>query len=108
LAMQRAFNEMLTGRPGPVLLDLPMDVQADEARVLLPPLDERGGRRTRPRPDAPETERAARLLAGAERPVLVAGGGAITADAAADLVAVAEFLGAPVVTTWMGKGAIPE
>ena len=85
-----------------------MDVQADEATVLLPPLDERGGRRTRPRPDAQETERAARLLAGAERPVIVAGGGAITADAAADLVAVAEFLGAPVVTTWMGKGAIPE
>jgi acetolactate synthase-1/2/3 large subunit len=108
MAVQRAFNEMLTGRPGPVLLDLPMDVQADEATVALPPLDARGGRRTRPRPDAQEVERAAKLLAQAERPVIVAGGGAITADAAGDLVAVAEFLGAPVVTTWMGKGAISE
>jgi acetolactate synthase-1/2/3 large subunit len=106
--MHRAFNEMLSGRPGPVLLDLPMDVQADDALVTLPDIDQRGGRRTRPRPDAQETERAARLLAAAERPVLVAGGGAITADAASDLRAVAEHLGAPVVTTWMGKGAIPE
>jgi acetolactate synthase-1/2/3 large subunit len=106
--MHRAFNEMLNGRPGPVLLDLPMDVQADDAVVTLPEIDHRGGRRTRPRPDAVETERAARLLASAERPVIVAGGGAITSDAAADLVAVAEYLGAPVVTTWMGKGAIPE
>src|SRR5205085_10179073 len=69
---------------------------------------QRGGRRTRTRPDASETERAARMLAAAERPVIVAGGGAITADAAAELVAVAEHLGAPVVTTWMGKGSIPE
>jgi len=107
-AMHRAFNEMLSGRPGPVLLDLPMDVQADDAVVTIPDIDRRGGWQARPRPDAQETERAARLLANAERPVIVAGGGAITADAAADLVAVAEYLGAPVVTTWMGKGAIPE
>jgi acetolactate synthase-1/2/3 large subunit len=107
-ALHRAFNEMLNGRPGPVLLDLPMDVQTDDAPVSLPPIEERGGRGTRPRPDAHETERAARLLAGAERPVIVAGGGVITAEASADLVAIAEYLGAPVVTTWMGKGAIPE
>lgn len=107
-ALHRAFNEMLNGRPGPVLLDLPMDVQADEAVVQLPDLAERGARRTRPRPDADEVEKAARLLAGAARPVIVAGGGVITADASPDLVALAEHLGAPVVTTWMGKGAIPE
>src|SRR5215469_11385517 len=107
-AIHRAFNEMLNGRPGPVLLDLPMDVQADEATVALPEIEERGGRRARPRPDATETERAAKLLAKAERPVIVAGGGAITADASAELVALAEHLGAPVVTTWMGKGAVPE
>ncbi len=106
--MHRAFNEMLSGRPGPVLLDFPMDVQADEAVVALPEIERRGGKRTRPRPDAQETERAAKLLAHAARPVIVAGGGVIGADAAADLVAVAEHLGAPVVTTWMGKGAIPE
>lgn len=107
-AMHRAFNEMLNGRPGPVLLDLPMDVQADEAVVQMPDLTERGTRRTRPRPDAQEVEKAAKLLARASRPVIVAGGGVITADAAPELVALAEYLGAPVVTTWMGKGAIPE
>jgi acetolactate synthase-1/2/3 large subunit len=108
MVMHRAFNEMLSGRPGPVLLDLPMDVQADDAPVALPDLAPRTGKRTRPRPDVAETERAARLLAGAARPVIVAGGGVITADAATDLLVLAEHLGAPVVTTWMGKGAIPE
>lgn len=105
--LHRAFNEMLSGRPGPVLLDLPMDVQADDADVLIPEPDHRV-MRGRPRPDAQLTERAARLLIGARRPVIVAGGGVISANAAAHLVAVAEHIGAPVVTTWMGKGAIPE
>ena len=106
--MHRAFNEMLSGRPGPVLLDLPMDVQTDDAMVEMPAIERRGAGRLRSRPDPDEVERAAKLLAAAERPVIVAGGGVITADAAAELLAIAEYLGAPVVTTWMGKGAIPE
>src|SRR5439155_8082386 len=105
--MHRAFNAMLSGRLGPVLLDLPMDVQADAADVTLPdPSEHRAN--AGPRPDAAMVERAARLLAEAERPVIVAGGGVITAEASAELVAIAEHIGAPVVTTWMGKGAIPE
>lgn len=104
--LDRAFVEMLTGRPGPVLLDVPMDVQADAAEVRLPrQIGLPGGR---PRPDATLVERAADLLAGARRPVIVAGGGVISADAADLLTRVARLLGAPVVTTWMGKGAIPE
>jgi acetolactate synthase-1/2/3 large subunit len=105
--LQRAFNQMLGGRPGPVLIDMPMDVQADDAEVTLPEpaLHEPAGR---PRPDTGNVERAASLLAEARRPVLLAGGGVITAGASAELVALAEQLGAPVVTTWMGKGAIPE
>lgn len=111
--MHRAFNAMLSGRPGPVHLDLPMDVQAEAADVDLPPDDQSGGfdRRVpaaRPRPDADLTQRAARLLYGARRPVIVAGGGVILSDAAKELVALAEYLGAPIVTTWQGKGAIPE
>ena len=105
--MQRAFNEMLTGRPGPVHLDVPMDVQADSADVTMP-LPERREARGRIRPDADLASRAAALLATAKRPVIVAGGGVITAEASAELVAVAERCGAFVVTTWMGKGAIPE
>jgi acetolactate synthase-1/2/3 large subunit len=105
--LHRAFNQMLSGRPGPVLIDMPMDVQADDADVTIPEpaCHEPQGR---PRPDTASVERAARLLAEARRPVLLAGGGVITADGSADLVALAEHLGAPVVTTWMGKGAIPE
>ncbi|MGI8916574.1 MAG: thiamine pyrophosphate-binding protein [Chloroflexota bacterium] len=105
--MQRAFAEMLSGRPGPVLLDLPMDVQANAADVTLPdPCERRSA--GRPRPDAVLVERAAALLATAQRPVIVAGGGVITAEASQLLVQVAEHLGAAVVTTWMGKGSIPE
>ena len=105
--LHRAFNTMLTGRPGPVLIDLPMDVQADSAEVTIPDPSERLAA-GRPRPDGQLLERAARLLAQARRPVIVVGGGAITAEASPELARLAERLGAPVVTTWMGKGAIPE
>lgn len=102
--MHRAWNAMTTGRPGPILLDIPMDIQAEAADVELrdPPVV------TRPRPDRDMVERAARLLAAAKRPVIVAGGGVISAEATAELRALAERLGAPVVTTWNGKGAIDE
>ena len=105
--MHRAFNAMLSGRPGPVHLDLPMDVQAEAADVDIPDFDRRVPT-ARPRPDADLTQRAARLLYNARRPVIVAGGGVILSEAAKELVALAEYLGAAVVTTWQGKGAIPE
>jgi acetolactate synthase I/II/III large subunit len=105
--VHRAFNEMLTGRPGPALIDLPMDLQADlwEGDLPEPTGREPGGRA---RPDAAETERGARLLYGAQRPVIVVGGGVITAGAESALRTVAEHIGAAVVTTWNGKGAFPE
>ncbi|MDQ2673952.1 MAG: thiamine pyrophosphate-binding protein [Chloroflexota bacterium] len=102
--LDRAWNAMTSGRPGPILLDIPMDLQADAAEVELrvtPAFSP-------PRPDADAIERAARLLAGAKRPVIVAGGGVITAQGIGELRALAERLGAPVVTTWNGKGAIDE
>jgi acetolactate synthase-1/2/3 large subunit len=106
-ALHRAWNAMRSGRPGPVLLDLPMDVQADSAEVVLPdPAERVAGDGPRAASDA--IERGASLLAGAQRAVIVAGGGVISAGAADELVALAERLGAPVVTTWMGKGAIDE
>ncbi len=105
--LARAWSAATTGRQGPVLVDLAMDIQAEDAEFEAPAP---GAHRAagRPRPDAEEVRRAAAMLARAVRPVLVAGGGVILADAAAALVAVAERLGAPVATTWMGKGAIPE
>ena len=105
--LHRAWNAMRTGRPGPVLLDVPMDVQAEAAEVTIPD-PERREARGRQRPDADAVERAARLLANAKRPVIVAGGGVISAEATDELRALAERLGAPVVTTWNGKGAIDE
>ena len=105
--VHRAFNEMLSGRPGPALIDLPMDLQADlwEGDLPEPAGREPGGRA---QPDAADTERAARLLYGAQRPVIVVGGGVITAGAESALRTVAEHIGAAVVTTWNGKGAFPE
>ena len=98
---------MVSGRPGPILLDVPMDVLADSAEVLLPDPAQREAR-GRVRPAADDVERAAALLRDAKRPVIVAGGGAIMAEASAEITALAERLGAPVVTTWNGKGAIDE
>ncbi len=100
----RAWNAMRSGRPGPVLVDVPMDVQAGAAEVTLREPVVVG----RQRPDADLVERAARLLAGAKRPVIVAGGGVISSEGTPELRALAERLGAPVVTTWNGKGAIDE
>ena len=105
--LHRAWNQMLSGRPGPVLLDLPMDVQAEAAEVVIPNPDAREARHG-PRAAGQDVERAAGLLRTARRPVIVAGGGVMLAAAWAELTTLAERLGAPVVTTWQGKGAIDE
>ena len=105
--MQRAFSQMLTGRRGPVLIDLPMDVQADSADVKLPdPGDRKCAMRVKADPSA--IEEAAALLNAARRPVILAGGGVNTAEAWDELKTLAEYLGAAVVTTMMGKGCFPE
>ncbi|MGE3329246.1 MAG: thiamine pyrophosphate-binding protein, partial [Acidimicrobiia bacterium] len=105
--LHRAFNAMLTGRPGPVHIEVPMDIQALQGEVELHDLERRIPRGLLyPDPDA--VEAAARLLHGARRPVLAVGGGVISADASAQLRALAEALDAPVVNTWNGKGAFPE
>ena len=105
--LHRCFNSMLTGRPGPVHLEIPMDVQAEAADVELHDLRRRlpVGRQ---HPDPEAVERAVAVLRGAARPVIVVGGGAITSDAAEQVRALAERWSAPVVTTWNGKGAFPE
>ena len=105
--LQRAFAEMLTGRRGPVVVDLPMDVQCDSTEVALgDPHTYRPSGPVLPDPDL--IVKAGGLLDGAERPVIVAGGGVIAAKAWDELRGLAEFLGAPVVTTMMGQGAFPE
>ncbi len=107
-AMGQAFNAMRTGRPGPTLITLPMDVQAD--MVELPEAPEPRKRRPHDRPagDPAALARAADLLIQAQRPVIVAGGGVILSGAWDELRALAEHLGACVVTTMQGKSAFPE
>ncbi|MFQ6098523.1 MAG: thiamine pyrophosphate-binding protein [Armatimonadota bacterium] len=105
--MHRAFAHMMTGRRGPVLISLPMDVQCDATDVEVSDPTERvpvGA----PRPDPDAVARAAELLAGAKRPVILAGGGVLQSGATDELLAVAETLGAAVITTLQGKSAFPE
>ena len=105
--MNRAFSEMLSGRRGPVAISLPMDVQAQAAEVELA-LPEGGVPLGRTAADAQYVRRAAELLVAAERPVILAGGGVLAAEASGPLLALAEHLGAAVITTFAGKSAFPE
>lgn len=102
----KAFQLMRSGRRGPVLIDLPFDVQV--ARIdfdidCYEPLPV-----TVPTMSRAQADRVLDMLDAAERPLLIAGGGVINADAADDLVALAEYLDVPVVSTLMGWGAIPD
>lgn len=105
--MHRAFSEMLTGRPGPVHVEVPMDVQVNAADVTIHPLQNRLPVGVA-HPDPKAIDAAVKLLLSANRPVIVAGGGAITANASAELTKLAEKIGAAVSITWNGKGAISE
>ena len=102
----QAFHLMRSGRPGPVLIDLPLDVQLaeiefdDETYSPLPVY--------KPAATRAQIERALEMLNAAERPLIVAGGGVINADASDLLVTFAETVNVPVVPTLMGWGAIPD
>ncbi|MGE8408898.1 MAG: glyoxylate carboligase [Pseudomonas sp.] len=105
-AFQKAFYEMRTGRPGPVLIDLPFDVQMAEIEFDIDayqPLPVH-----KPAANRVQAEKALALLDSAERPLLVAGGGIINADASEKLVEFAELTGIPVIPTLMGWGIIPD
>ena len=105
-AFQRAFHVMRSGRPGPVLLDLPIDVQLAEIEFdvdTYEPLPV-----TRPAASREQAEKALDLLCAAQRPLLVAGGGIVNAAASDLLVELAEVLDVPVVPTLMGWGTIPD
>ncbi|MPY85474.1 MAG: glyoxylate carboligase [Actinophytocola sp.] len=103
---QRAFHEMRSGRPGPVLVDLPLDVQLSE--IDFDPDTYQPLAVHRPQATRPQAEKALSMLLEAERPLIVAGGGIINADASDELVALAELLDVPVIPTLMGWGSIPD
>ncbi len=103
---QKAFHLMRSGRPGPVLIDLPFDVQMTEIEFdvdTYAPLEPH-----RPAATRAQVEKALDMLQAAAAPLIVAGGGIINADASDLLVELAELLDVPVVPTLMGWGAIPD
>jgi tartronate-semialdehyde synthase len=105
-AFQKAFQLMRSGRPGPVLLDLPIDVQLAQIEFdidLYEPLEP-----SKPRASRKQAERALDMLTASKHPLIVAGGGIINAGASDRLVELAELLNVPVVPTLMGWGTIPD
>jgi len=106
--VKAAFYIASTGRPGPVLIDLPKDVQTEAEEMKFDDDIEIRGYKPNYEPHPLQIERAADLLANAEKPVIIAGGGVISAAASRELIMLTELLQAPVATTLMGKGCIPE
>ncbi len=105
--MQRAFNIMMSGRRGPCVIDLPMDVQANAIDVDIPkPLERRVSGKTLGDPE--QIKIAIDLLKEAKRPVLFLGGGIVTANAFEEVKILAEKIGAAVVVTMMAKDAFPN
>jgi len=108
VVVKSAFYLATTGRPGPVLIDLPKNVQAGIAEVEFTDKIDVGGYKLPPDPDLSKISEAADLIAKAERPIILAGGGAIIAGVSDELAQMSDLLMAPVATTFMGKGVFPE
>ena len=103
---QQAFHVMRSGRPGPVLIDLPIDVQTAEIEFDLDTYEPLPV--YKPKASRRQVEKAMAMLNEAEHPLIVAGGGIINADACDLLVEFAEVTGVPVIPTLMGWGCIPD
>ncbi|HJR45286.1 MAG TPA: acetolactate synthase large subunit [Actinomycetota bacterium] len=103
-----AFHIASTGRPGPVLIDVPKDVLQEATTFEWPGQVALPGYKPTTRPNRKQIAAAAELIARAERPVFYVGGGVVKARAAAELLRLVEAVGAPVVTTLMARGAFPD
>ncbi len=106
--MRIAFREMWTGRPGPIHIEIPAPVMyatGDDAKVrLLAPAQYRAAG---PRPSEAQLEEAARMLAGAKRPIVISGGGVDRAGANEALLAIVDLLNCPVIGTIAGRSSVP-
>jgi len=106
--IKEAFHIASTGRPGPVLVDIPKDVTTDELDFKYPDkVDLRGYKPTKAG-HRQQIKRAAEAISKAKKPVLYVGGGIIISDASPELLELAETIQAPVTTTLLGKGAFPD
>jgi acetolactate synthase-1/2/3 large subunit len=106
--LAEAFHLASTGRPGPVLVDIPKDVLQAQTSFSWPPTLDLPGYRPTLHPHGKQIREAARLIAQARRPVLYVGGGVLKANATEGLRKLAELTGMPVVTTLMALGAFPD
>ena len=106
--VKKAFYIAESGRPGPVLIDIPKDVQQAREDIFFPELIKVRGYSPIVDADLSQLERAVQTMLKAERPIIMAGGGVILSGAFSELQAMAELLMAPVVTTFKGKGSFPE
>jgi acetolactate synthase-1/2/3 large subunit len=105
--VSRAFNFAVSGRPGPVLLDVPFDIFSTVQQFDIPDTTKRRASSFRSQGDSSEVEKAAELLWQAQRPLLYAGNGVLLSEASPELQALAEYLGAPIATTMTAPGVIP-
>jgi acetolactate synthase-1/2/3 large subunit len=103
-----AYHIASTGRPGPVLVDITKDAQQATAPFIWPPKVDLPGYRPVTKAHGKQIQAAAQLLAEAKRPVFYVGGGVNRAGASAELLELAELVGAPVVTTLMARGVFPD
>jgi acetolactate synthase-1/2/3 large subunit len=106
--VKKGFYIAETGRPGAVLIDIPKDVQQNEADIPFPEEVKIRGYHPWTDPDMVAIEKAIKLLLSSSKPIILAGGGVIISSAFAELQSIAELLMIPVVTTFKGKGAFPE
>ncbi|GAB3800915.1 acetolactate synthase large subunit [Micromonospora zhanjiangensis] len=106
--LAEAFHLAATGRPGPVLVDIPKDILQAQTTFSWPPTLDLPGYRPTLHPHGKQIREAARLMTTARRPVLYVGGGVLKAGATEALRKLAELTGIPVVTTLMARGAFPD
>jgi acetolactate synthase I/II/III large subunit len=106
--VRKGFYIAETGRPGPVLIDIPKDVQQNEAPMNFPDEFKIRGYHPWTDPDIAQIEKAIDMLLSAEKPIVLSGGGVTISSAFAELQSIAELLMIPVVTTFKGKGSFPE
>ena len=107
-AIAEAFHIASSGRPGPVLVDIPKDVLQGQCTFSWPPQIDLPGYKPNTKPHNRQVREAAKLIAAARKPVLYVGGGVIRGDATEQLLDLAELTGIPVVTTLMARGAFPD
>jgi tartronate-semialdehyde synthase len=103
--MREAFRTACSGRPGPVLIDLPLDVQM--AEIDYDPENDSPLPWARPTPQPEAISNAMDLIVASENPIMILGGGVILSDATAEFRELAEYLHIPVIMTYMGKGGLP-